>query len=1251
MNNVPRHNVPRHNVPRHNVPRPNVPRIRNFGYGVVAVLLALSAQLRLHDDDYGMAATLYLGAMLLFLYVAQRSQGQISAQADAFALDVHRGRSWWWWRMLPLAVGIGVAVVAIRQFQANIDLPTLTTWHLYAVSLGLCLLSALLLDWGVTRKNDDVRLTLDQSSTAPRATRLINRPSFACRFSPLLILCLILAIAAFMRLWHFASLPFGVWYDEAENALQTMQFLDKPGVWPIIGGSIRPPAHYLFLIALAFHSFGVSVYAVRAVSVVLGLLMVVAGYLIGRELFGRAMGFVLAFLLAVSHWAVNVSRFGMYNVSTPLFALLTMGFLLRGIRRSRYVDFALAGLSFGLGFCIYAAFQLFIGVILLFLAAALIFERGFWRRHWSGLLLMLVVALMVAAPMLLYAREKPEIYFARTKETSLFAEKSPTERWPALIENVRKHLLMYNYRGDPNGRHNLPGEPMLDPMSAALMVLGLGLALWRWRQPRYLLLPIWLGVMLLGGILSLDFEAPQSLRAIGTLPVAYLLAVIPLHELWKMWRRDGGRYYPNFVLAPLLVLLLGIGYNNFYFYFYRQAVDFAVWNAYSTPETITAKLLAGFDDQTEAYVISYFEGHPSLKFLAREARPYHRLETTDHLPLPWPPAKKVALILNADSHALFDEAKRFYPNATFQEIQPPFGGPTVVYYALLQPEDITNVQGLIGKYYANAQWQGEPAQVHQAATLSFDWQTNPPLASPFSVEWEGVLNVATYGPHQFFIQAPGYAELYIGEQRVLTGTGELSGGLILAQGNHSLRVRAVGAPGPFSLAWRPPTHEPEVIPAAALYVPPITSNGLLGTYYPNKQWRGPATFTRIDSQLTLYFHVTPLPRPYTVEWTGKIAIPQSGNYHFGLESIDQSTLFIDNQAVTTGRLPNVYQENALDLAKGLHDIRVRFSDSTDHTHINLYWTPPGGAQQIIPAAVLFPPQDNYERVQLPDLATLSFNPSAPSAPTQAQVILPGLNQLVQQNLQQPHGIAAGPDGRIYVADTGNQRVLILSPTGEILKEIAGGSEPFVEPFDVAVDAQGRFYVLDATLGRLTVFDADGNNQREIPAEKSRLEHARGLGIDRTGRLWIANTPGGNVVALDEKGAVLINIPVWPGDNAQPVDVTVGNDDTIFVTDSGLHKLISFGPDQRRLLAWDIPVANSMDGSHIVTGADGFIYMTEPEKSQVVKLTAHGARVGSWPLTGENGAFVKPLGVAVDPTGRIWYTDVAGGNVFVIEPGK
>ncbi len=1224
-----------------------LPSIRPIVYAIAAIGLALLGQQRLQASYFLDAALLYLVAIALIIAAFRRAQP--SAPVDpplVLSMSAHWGQGWWW-RILPLLAAVGLGGLALQRFQANIELSALSAWQFYGGSSALCLLAAYLLDWGINKK----RLAIGDWGFQPERPPNPQSPISNLFY----LLFAILALAAFFRLWHFASLPFGVWYDEAENALQTLRFLgNTPGIppaWPIIGGSIRPPAHYLALIALAFHFFGVSVQSVRAVSVAMGLATVLAAYLVGRELFGRAMGVALAFLLAVSHWAVNVSRFGMYNASTPLFALLAAGFLLRGLRRNRHLDFALAGLSLGLGLCFYAAFQLFLGVIGIFLLALLLFEWRTVRRTWSGLVLMGLMTLLVAAPMLLFAYEKPEIYFARTKETSLFAKKAPDERLPALLENVRKHVLMFNYRGDPNGRHNLPGEPMLDPYSGALMVLGLGISLWRWRQPRTLLLLAWWGGMLMGGILSLDFEAPQSLRAIGTLPVAYILALVPIHDVWRAWRRGDGRYYPNFWVAPLTLLLLVIGYQNFYTYFYRHAYDFATWNAYSAPETITANLLNGLDDQTEAYVIAYFHGHPTVNFLARGARPFQRIDTTDRLPMPWPADKQIALIVNADSRILFDEARRYYPNATFQEFGPDFGGPTVVYYALLSRADIASVQGLAGRYYANAQWEGEPVLAQQDANLRFDWQADSPLSAPFSVEWEGVLRVATYGAHQFFLQAPAYAELYIGETQVLSGTGELSTGLVLAQGNHAVRVRAVGGAGPFSLSWRPPDRDPELIPPAALYVAPVTSNGLQGNYYANDSWQGTPALARIDPQLNLYFHVTPLPRPYTVEWTGKIAIPQAGSYRFGLESIDESVLYIDNQEVTAGRLPNVYQDGTINLTPGLHDVRIRFHDRTDHTHVNFYWTPPGSGQQIVPAEVLFPPQGNYERVQMPNLATLLFDPAAPGAPEIVEASLPGLARSVYAGLNQPRGIAAGADGRIYVAETGNQRLLILSATGELLQTVTGGSAPFSEPFDVAIAAQGRVYVLDAAAGQVAIFTAEGDFEAYLPADTTLVERSRGIHVDANGHIWLAHTPAGRAVELDENGGLLQDIPVWPADGAQPVDVVTGTNGMLFVTDAGLHKLISYAADGRRLLAWDIAVANSIDGSHLAAGPDGFLYMTEPELSRIVKLTPQGERAGSWTVTGNNGALVKPIGITVDPAGRIWFADVAGGQIFVLEPGE
>jgi streptogramin lyase len=141
-----------------------------------------------------------------------------------------------------------------------------------------------------------------------------------------------------------------------------------------------------------------------------------------------------------------------------------------------------------------------------------------------------------------------------------------------------------------------------------------------------------------------------------------------------------------------------------------------------------------------------------------------------------------------------------------------------------------------------------------------------------------------------------------------------------------------------------------------------------------------------------------------------------------------------------------------------------------------------------------------------------------------------------------------------------------------------------------------------------------------------------------------------VVALDQAGQVVQEIPVWAGQASQPVDVAVGNDGTIFVTDAGLHKLVHFDASGRRLLAWEIPVANTLDGSHLAVDARGRLYLTQPEKAQIAQLTPDGEQIGVWTLNQLSaGRAVKPVGVAVDPTGKVWSADSAGGNVFVVEP--
>ena len=67
----------------------------------------------------------------------------------------------------------------------------------------------------------------------------------------------------------------------------------------------------------------------------------------------------------------------------------------------------------------------------------------------------------------------------RTQTVSVFTNRDEPSLLKAVANNTQKHLLMFNYKGDNNGRHNLPGAPTLDKLSAILFALGLGVALAR----------------------------------------------------------------------------------------------------------------------------------------------------------------------------------------------------------------------------------------------------------------------------------------------------------------------------------------------------------------------------------------------------------------------------------------------------------------------------------------------------------------------------------------------------------------------------------------------------------------------------------------------------------------------------------------------------------------------------------------------------------------------------------------------------
>lgn len=861
------------------------------------------------------------------------------------------------WQWILISLGILFSFTSLIFF--NLPAGPSLAWLLHILSV-LLFMGAFLPFTGQAR-------SISSQSTTPLSTRV------------LLVLAIlgVTGIAVFTRLWQLGEFPYGVWFDEAINGQTAVQMLQDGSFRPIYLDPTAMPAHFNYLIALSFSLFGINVTAIRLVAFGFGILTILFAYLLFRRWFGNWIGILAALLLAVMRFHLTFSRFGMQGITTPAFELAALYFLDRALASKKVQDFAWLGLMIGFGLTMHTAFRLFPVVLGLFLAglfiaalikhglrnAFLMYIGGMWR-HW----LIAVLAIWIAvAPVAYYALKNREQFFARTSTVSIFEKRDEPNLGKALLSNTIKHLEMFNIRGDRNGRHNLPGAPMLDPVMGALFILGAAYALWRWRDPANLLMLLLFLVMLQAGILSLDFEAPQSYRSIGVIPALVYFTALPLaavtHSLNRLIReraaQDGIQEGPSLFTRSwpvgVILLLAVISALNLNTFFIQQRNDASVWMEHSTTETIVAKILKENADQYDFVLSAMYDNHPTVSFLAGDVKNYQRWTVTDRFPLVRDPGRGVIILFDEKLLPAYQDIPRLYPHAKMIQHRAPGREAVVLYEARLTPEDLRAASGVTVQYFKGDGVEGQPEMEETLTQAAVDWSQGRPMAEPYTAELRSTLFAPEYGSYRFNLQGPPGAKLWIDENPV--GDAPVT----LARAAHTLRLQIPGSTDRLALWWQPPNAaEAQPIPGANLFQPTISNSGLLGAYYPTPDWSGEPAFTQVDPQLAFYFHIIPLPRPYSVEWTGRLYAPQDGDYKFALDSVDGSSLILDGQQVVDNPNGNALVENTTPLTRGWHDIRVRFSDRTGATRIYLYWTPPGAADlELIPAKYLSPPMGQY----------------------------------------------------------------------------------------------------------------------------------------------------------------------------------------------------------------------------------------------------------------------------------------------------
>ncbi|GAA4877865.1 hypothetical protein GCM10023310_67400 [Paenibacillus vulneris] len=131
---------------------------------------------------------------------------------------------------------------------------------------------------------------------------------------------------------------------------------------------------------------------------------------------------------------------------------------------------------------------------------------------------------------------------------------------------------------------------------------------------------------------------------------------------------------------------------------------------------------------------------------------------------------------------------------------------------------------------------------------------------------------------------------------------------------------------------------------------------------------------------------------------------------------------------------------------------------------------------------------------------------------------------IKSTMQTPKDIFIDAKDEIYIADTGNNRVVHMDEKGQLIRYISVPESPLVKPEGVFVTADGDIYIADTGNKRVVSLDANGKLKKEFKRPDSRfipdtfVFDPSKVMVDERGFLYIA-VHGGyeGLVLLDSMG--------------------------------------------------------------------------------------------------------------------------------------
>ncbi len=254
---------------------------------------------------------------------------------------------------------------------------------------------------------------------------------------------------------------------------------------------------------------------------------------------------------------------------------------------------------------------------------------------------------------------------------------------------------------------------------------------------------------------------------------------------------------------------------------------------------------------------------------------------------------------------------------------------------------------------------------------------------------------------------------------------------------------------------------------------------------------------------------------------------------------------------------------------------------------------------------------------------------------------------------EPSGICVDSGGQVYVADTGNDSVVVTTPAGVIVRRYPYETFYTLYPTAVAVyGAAKTVCILDKANGRVVRCSQQGLRLDDLHPAYALGQASKSMALDGNGLCYVPVVETNSVHVRGWEGGDPFTFGSEGYGDGQfhfsnaIVGIAVKADGTIYVSqsnrlaDSG--RIQMFNPGGGFIARWE-PAAGAAvtvtKPGPIIFDSAGNLYVVDLADCVVKKYSTAGQFLGKWGSYGtEDSQFKDPTGIAVDSNGYLYVVD-------------